>query len=76
MLDLLDDAPVTILSYTRHPSHQQVVGKPLLHVLISGGNLPSFLKDNVDAISVVRLARWLRWLACSLLPDVFATVRE
>ena len=55
---------------------QQVEGKKVLHVLISGGSLPAHLKDNAAAKSVMKLARWLRWLACSMLPDVYTAIME
>ena len=52
------------------------VGKHVLHLIISGGSVPENLKDNVHAEAVARLARWLRWLACTMLPEVHSTVRS
>ena len=52
-----------------------MAGKKLLHILICGGSVPSALKGNAGAKSVARLARWLRWLACSLLSELFGGIR-
>jgi len=51
-------------------------GKDILNRILNGGGIPDQLKGNEFAIDVQRLARWLRWMACTLLPEVYQSCRE
>ena len=43
------------------------IGKQVLLVTLQGGAAPDHLKTNALVKQVTRVARWLRWLACSVL---------
>ena len=46
-------------------------GKATINALLHGSGLPQALQRNVPAVRLQRLARFLRWVACSVSRDVF-----
>ena len=49
-------------------------GKQILHEVLFGGNASGHLPGNVFLQKLQKASIYLRWLACSLLPDVYETV--
>ena len=52
------------------------LGKKMLHEVLFGGCIPTSHSNNGFLLNFQRTARCLRWLACSLLPQVFERVRS
>ena len=51
-------------------------GKDLLLTTLGGKRPPAALANNPSVQAVVRLSRFLRWLACSALPNTYAAYCE
>ena len=51
-------------------------GKALLHSTMSGAGLTDKWASNEFLIQVQRLARYCRWLACSVIPEVYNHVKD
>jgi len=47
------------------------IGKQVLLVTLQGGAAPDHLQTTALVKQVTRVARWLRWLACSVLEEVY-----
>lgn len=47
-----------------------ITGKKMLHEVLFGGSGPQSLAKHAFTGRMRTLARWLRWLACTLLPDI------
>ena len=54
----------------------EVTGKAVLHSMVNGGACPDDFKDKPGAQKLRDLSRFLRWLACSLMPKEFEVVLE
>ena len=63
--------------FCRDQLHTDVAtGKHLLNCLINGGGVPAQWEGNPSIAAVQRLAFYLRWLACTELPEVYAKCCE
>ena len=51
-------------------------GKEVLRSMLHGGSPPAALSTNSAATRLVALARFLRWLACSAVPDLYSNLRS
>ena len=51
-------------------------GKTILMAILNGGSVPPNFVDNPHLISLQRDARFIRWLACSQLPEFYSQVRD
>ncbi len=51
-------------------------GKHVLTTVLNGSAVPPRWQENEFLLNVQRLARYLRWVACSLLPDVYETCKK
>ena len=51
-------------------------GKHVLTAVVNGATIPSRWSDNEFLITLQKAALFLRWMACSLLPDVYAACKE
>ena len=45
-------------------------GKKILASVLNGGRIPPSFDRSPTLLSLQRASGWLRWLACTLLPDV------
>ena len=54
----------------------EVTGKSVLHSMINGGACPEEYKAQPGAQKLRDLSRFLRWLACSLMPKEFEAIME
>ncbi len=51
-------------------------GKQVLTATMNGASIPPRWEKNEVLLAVQKLARYMRWLACSLLPDVYENCRS
>ena len=51
-------------------------GKKILHEVLFGGGIPQAYLQNTFMIQFQKTARYLRWLACSLIPDVYERTKD
>ena len=54
----------------------EVTGNSVLHSMINGGACPEEYKAQPGAQKLRDLSRFLRWLACSLMPKEFEAIME
>ena len=54
----------------------EVTGKSVLHSMINGGACPEEYKAQPGVQKLRDLSRFLRWLACSLMPKEFEAIME
>ena len=55
---------------------EEAYGKHISMVIVNGGAVPRALEGNKAAQQLASLGKWVRWLACTMLPDVYKTLRE
>ena len=54
----------------------EVIGKAVLHSMVNGSACPEDYKDQPGVQKLRDLSRFLRWLACSLMPKEFEAIME
>ena len=59
-----------------HLKTDPTTGKSLLTKVVNGGSIPEGFATNEFLLKVQMLAKYLRWLACTLLPEVYAACRD
>ena len=73
---LKDCAQKRDIMITNHLDVDRETGKHVLTAVMNGGGLTSRWADNPFLKQLQQLARFMRWLSCSLLPDVYHHCRE
>ena len=51
-------------------------GKKILTAILNGGRIPQRFERCPTLISLQKASRWLRWMACSLMPDVYEKAKQ
>ena len=55
---------------------EEAYGKHWAMVIVNGGAPPKALEKNAYAQQLANLGRWVRWLACTMLPGVLKALKE
>ena len=61
---------------SKHLHLPSAIGKKVLNSMIQGGGIPEALEGNENAQKCIRLSRFLRWLAVTLMPDECSALLE